>query len=115
MYCGNCGKQVDEGAQYCPYCGTRMGNVAFVNGETVENKKVEDDTLLQIAFIFMIITTVISGLLILPLCWMLPMTLALNRCIKEHRKPSIAFSVCTIIFANIVSGILMLVASVTND
>lgn len=24
MYCTNCGKQIDDGAMFCPECGTRM-------------------------------------------------------------------------------------------
>lgn len=26
MYCFNCGKQVDEGIKFCPYCGSELNN-----------------------------------------------------------------------------------------
>ena len=28
MYCNYCGKVVPDDANLCPYCGTRIGNVA---------------------------------------------------------------------------------------
>ncbi len=31
MYCRNCGKQLDEGVSYCPYCGTATFNAQPVH------------------------------------------------------------------------------------
>lgn len=33
MFCGKCGKQIDEKAKFCPYCGATVGN---------ENNKIKD-------------------------------------------------------------------------
>ncbi|PPE06813.1 hypothetical protein [Mesoplasma corruscae] len=75
--------------------------------------------LAKISFVFMIITTILIGWLIIPLFWMIPMTVVNNRIIKQlekgEEKSFIVFSICTLIFANVISGILLLLAEVLND
>ncbi len=68
------------------------------------------DTLYLIAFILSLISTVFLGLLLIPLAWMIPMTVHLWGIYKGKKAPSTAFSVCTLLFLNLVAGILMLVA-----
>lgn len=38
MFCGNCGKELEEGAVFCPYCGTKLGsdNEGEDNGQMQE-------------------------------------------------------------------------------
>jgi hypothetical protein len=67
-------------------------------------------TLLLIAFIFNVVTTVSVGWTIIPLAWMLPMTIISYGIYKGTKKNTTAFGVCTLIFVNLVSGILLLVA-----
>ena len=47
MYCHNCGKEISEGIQFCPYCGTNLNggpqpsssaNAPATSGEAAENK-----------------------------------------------------------------------------
>ncbi len=73
------------------------------------------NTLYLIAFIFSVVSTVFCGILILPLAWMIPMTVHLWRIYKGTKDPSTAFSVCTLLFLNFVAGILMLVADSKED
>lgn len=63
----------------------------------------------------MIISCVAGGWALIPLCWMLPMTISYSRAIKEGREVSTAFKVCTLIFVNLISGILMLVSDDLKD
>lgn len=41
MYCFKCGKQIDEGAQYCPHCGAAQGRGqdTAVNEENVKRQE----------------------------------------------------------------------------
>lgn len=71
----------------------------------------DDRTLRLIAFIFAIISTVSAGFLILPLCWMIPMTVYCWKLYKGTRANTVAFGVCTLIFLSVVSGILLLVST----
>ncbi|MBR2441835.1 MAG: hypothetical protein IKB20_02055 [Clostridia bacterium] len=56
----------------------------------------------------MIIATVVLGLYIIPLAWCLPMTISYCKKIKENRPISTSFKVCTLLFVNLIAGILML-------
>lgn len=69
-----------------------------------------DRTLRLVAFILNIITTVCSGFLILPLAWMIPMTVRSYGIYKGVKPNTVAFDVCTLIFMGIISGILLLVS-----
>ena len=62
----------------------------------------------QIAFIFNVISCVSAGIFILPLAWMIPMTVISWGIYKGTRKCTTAFAVCNLIFTNLVSGILYL-------
>ena len=77
-------------------------------------KNEEKSVLLLVAFILMLITTITTGFFLIPLAWCIPMTVSCYRCYNENRKASIAFGVCTLIFVNLVSGILMLVDTSTE-
>lgn len=67
-----------------------------------------DRTLRLIAFIWNVVCTVCSGFLILPLAWMIPMTVHSYGIYKGTKPNSTAFDVCTLIFVGLVSGILLL-------
>ena len=69
-----------------------------------------DKTLYLVAFILNIVTTVSIGWTIIPLAWMIPMTVISYGIYKGTKKNTTAFAVCTLIFLNLVSGILLLVA-----
>lgn len=69
-----------------------------------------DKTLYLVAFILNIVSTVSVGWLIIPLAWMIPMTVISYGIYKGTKKNTTAFGVCTLIFLNLISGILLLVA-----
>lgn len=57
-----------------------------------------------------IVTTVAVGWAIIPLAWMIPMTVISYGIYKGTKKNTTTFGVCTLLFVNIVSGILLLVS-----
>ncbi len=67
-------------------------------------------TLFLVAFIFCIISTVATCWLLIPLAWMIPMSVHCWGIYKGTKKNTTAFGVCTLIFVNLVAGILLLVA-----
>lgn len=60
------------------------------------------------AKILMIISTVIMGIYIIPLAWCLPMTISYCKKLKTGQPVGIGFKICTLLFVNTISGILML-------
>lgn len=71
----------------------------------------QDATLRLIAFIFCLVSTITSGWLLLPLAWMVPMTVRSWGIYKNSKPNTVAFGVCTLIFVSLVGGILLLVSS----
>ena len=69
-----------------------------------------DKTLRLVAFILNIVTTVGVGWLLIPLAWMIPMTVISYGIYKGTKKNTTVFAVCTLIFVNVISGVLLLVS-----
>lgn len=99
-YCPKCGAECTDDANVCTKCG-------YVLNTGVTKKY--DSTLDLIIKIFMIISCVCWGILLIPLAWCIPMTLNVCKKIKNNQEYGTALSVCTLIFVSTVSGILMLV------
>lgn len=68
----------------------------------------KDRTLRLIAFIFNLISTIAVCWALIPLAWMIPMTVVSWGIYKGTRKNTVAFGVCTLIFLSLVGGILLL-------
>ena len=60
------------------------------------------------AKVLMIISTVFMGLYIIPLAWCIPMTISYSKKLESGEPISTGFKVCTLLFVNLISGILML-------
>ena len=71
----------------------------------------QDATMRLVAFILALISTVTMGFAIIPLAWMIPMTVMTWQVYKGRRANTVGFGVCTLIFLNMVSGILLLVST----
>jgi hypothetical protein len=69
-----------------------------------------NSTLRLVAFIFALISTITIGWLLIPLAWMIPMTVHHWGLYKGTKKNTTAFGVCSLIFMSIVSGICLLIS-----
>ncbi len=70
-----------------------------------------DRTLRLIAFIWNIFCTVACAILLIPLAWMIPMTVHTYGIYKGTKPNTVAFGVCTLLFIGVVSGVLLLCSS----
>ena len=128
-YCHHCGKQIENGNKFCPHCGTLQDRYSddyryeekendYVGVDTSEegkgkkfiseNTKRELDTVVKV---FMVISTVIMGIFIIPLFWMIPMTMHAWKKADSKEPYGLAFSIfCIFLFpAPPVSGICMII------
>ena len=64
--------------------------------------------LIGTAYAFQLVNTIIFGILLLPLLWNIPVLNRIKKAQLEKRKPSIALAVVTLIFCNLISGILLI-------
>lgn len=76
----------------------------------VEPMSSTDQTLRLINFILCVISCVASCWFIVPLAWMVPMTVHSWGIYKGTKANTVAFGVCTLIFTNLIGGILLLVS-----
>ena len=81
--------------------------VAYAQDEPMSST---DQTLRLINFILCVISCVASCWLIVPLAWMVPMTVHSWGIYKGTKANTVAFGVCTLIFTNLIGGILLLVS-----
>ena len=102
-YCTKCGKELLDEAVVCPGCGC-AASAPKTSASVNSTKK----SLREAARIIMIILTVTTGFAIIPLCWMIPMTVYLNNRVKNDEEISLAYKICCLIFCGTVPGILLL-------
>uniref|UniRef100_A0A7C9NV79 Uncharacterized protein n=2 Tax=Bacteria TaxID=2 RepID=A0A7C9NV79_9BACT len=74
-----------------------------------------DRTLRLINFILCVVTCVTVCWVIIPLAWMIPMTVHSWNIYKGTKPNTVAFGVCTLIFVSLVGGILLLVSKKDNQ
>lgn len=121
-YCHHCGKEVENGNKFCPYCGALQDRYSEDDyyGEREANlekpKTVkpevssEAQTGLDLAVkIFMVLSCVAFGFAIIPLIWMVPMTIHAFHKADNNEEYGIGFSICSLIFVDLVAGILMII------
>ena len=102
-FCTKCGAEICDEAVICPKCGCSCET------ETkLAVQESESSTLKLVAKIFMILSCVSVAWTLIPLCWMIPMTVHYHKAAKENRPVGIGFKICTLLFVNLLSGILML-------
>lgn len=125
-FCNVCGEPQDDvlDDKFCSFCGTKMKsneNICRKCGYASVKENKEEYTYYKnniyyssvsataiIVKVFMIISCVIKGIFIFPLAWCIPMTVYAFRKINEKEEFSLAFKICTLIFVDLVSGIIML-------
>lgn len=93
-------------AQYQTNASWQPTDAVYFDVKPVMSDK--DRTLRLIAFIFNLISTVAVCWAVIPLAWMIPMTVVSWGIYKGTRKNTVAFGVCTLIFLSLVGGILLL-------
>ena len=114
MFCKFCGHPVSEDAIYCPTCGKKLDEVkkeeVKVEAVGLETPKKRNETIAQIGLVFCTINTIIAGFVLIPLIWMLPMTVSIYKSLQEHKPISVAMKVCTCLFLSLLGGVLLLIA-----
>lgn len=66
------------------------------------------------AYILCLIATIVSGVLLFPLLWTIPMTKKIYHAKETNTKLTIGFDVCVLLFLNMIAGILLLVDDSEN-
>ena len=99
-----------ENAYQQPYASQPQPQPAYTAATTYPMTS-QDETLRLINFILCILSCVTFGWAIFPLAWMIPMTVHSYGIYKGTKPNTTAFGVCTLIFVNVIGGILLLVSN----
>ena len=102
------GYQQPQGYQQSPYQQAYQQPVAPAAPVPLYPMTETDRNLRLVAFIFCILSLVGSCWLIIPLAWMIPMSIVSWGIYKGTKANTVAFDVCTLIFVSLVAGILLL-------
>lgn len=98
-YCQHCGAQLLDEAVICPSCGCPV--------ET--RQSLSDQKIIRtIAKVFMLLSCIGCGFFIIPLLWMIPMTVHYWKSVDNNTPVTLGFKICSLIFVNPISGVLML-------
>ena len=117
-YCTKCGASMEDDASFCPHCGAKVDGGQTIEPEPAQvNTKIKkrDSTVMTVALILCIINTVLCGFALIPLIWMVPLTVALNKKINNKEPMSVAFKVVILIFVELIAGILLLVGDDSDE
>ena len=99
-YCTHCGKEIHDEAVICTGCGCAVNEIKTKKSSNGLNSAIS---------IFMIIGTIFSAFLyLIPLAWCIPMTISVNSKINNNEKIGTGLKVCTLLFVNMIAGILLL-------
>lgn len=126
MYCKDCGNELSEGAKFCGKCGAQVdaGNVYRVSLEVAPTSPTyvtpeegaiypmtnTDKNLRLAAFVINVVSCVVWGMLIIPLAWTIPMTVRSWNIYKGKKPNTLAFGILTLVFLDLVSGVLLLIS-----
>lgn len=120
-YCSKCGTKLFDEAVICVNCGCPVENISQFTPQTPTSEQtanfftpqppyVQETSVTKVAKIFMIIGTIGMALYTccIGLAWCLPMTISYWNKIKRGEPISLCFKVCSLLFVNMIAGILML-------
>lgn len=102
-FCQKCGKEIADEAIICPGCGCAIAEEKKGNGG--------NDGLAVASKIFLILGCVAQGWLLLPLAWCLPITISICNKMKNNEPIGTGLKVCSLLFVNLIGGILLLCRS----
>lgn len=80
-------------------------------GEQIYSMTSTDEALRLANFVLCVITCVIGAFAIIPLAWCIPMTVHSWGIYKGKQPNTVCFGVCTLIFVNLIGGILLLISN----
>ena len=99
-YCTHCGAEMLDDAVVCVKCGCSSDAQA----KATDN----DNNMRLLVKIFIIIGCFSIGWALIPLAWCIPMPVSTFKKLDAGEKLSTGFKVCSLIFVNLIAGIIML-------
>ena len=68
----------------------------------------QDNSLGEVAKVFLILGCIVQGWLLIPLAWCLPITISVFHCLRDNRPVGTGLKVCALLFVSLIGGICLL-------
>lgn len=109
-YCSSCGAEIHENAVVCTKCGCSVSQQ-----QDSSQKNGGKDGLAVASKIFLILGCIAQGWLLIPLAWCLPITISICGKMNRGEPVGTGLKVCSLLFVNLIAGILLLCRSDKNE
>lgn len=103
-FCPTCGKELIDEAEFCTGCGCAVQNKQ-------KQPQPATDGLATAAKVFLIIGCIAGGWALIPLAWLLPITISIFKKLNKGEAIGTGLKVCALLFVNMIAGILLLCRS----
>lgn len=103
-YCTHCGAEIMDDAVICVHCGCKVESKSAAATATSSSNSV----LATIVKIFMILSTISLGFLLIPLAWCIPMTVSVFGKLDRKETIGTGMKVCVLLFVDKIAGICLL-------
>ncbi len=114
-YCTNCGRPLGETSNFCENCGAPVAGreaeraaVPAYDPPVYEAPVRRDDAMCIVVKVFLILGCITFGWALIPLAWCIPMTVSIFRKLNSGEPIGTGLKVCTLLFVNLIAGILLL-------
>lgn len=101
-YCQYCGNELHDEAVVCVKCGR---SVAPLPQQPAVR---QDNSLGEVAKVFLILGCIAQGWLLIPLAWCLPITISVFHRLRDNRPVGTGLKVCALLFVSMIGGICLL-------
>ena len=100
-YCSHCGKEIADEAVICPGCGCEVSSKQTSSAQ-------DHSALFTVIKVFMVIACIAMGWTLIPLAWLIPMTVSVFRRLAARQPIGVGFKVCVLLFCSLIAGIMLL-------
>lgn len=101
-YCQFCGNELHDEAVVCVKCGR---SVASLPQQPAVR---QDNSLGEVAKVFLILGCIAQGWLLIPLAWCLPITISVFHRLRDNHPVGTGLKVCALLFVSLIGGICLL-------
>ena len=105
-YCTKCGYQLDLKAKICDNCGCKTDDIKVNQSSTSSSNKSSTRTA---ANLFVILGAIFYCIYIVPILWIVPLTIAYFKKNKKNEKIGIGFKIAILLLVSVIGGVILLV------
>lgn len=118
IYCSHCGTQNDINSTFCYNCGEKLEKSNFTSSSNKETYTTQQKSTTKykksknglgvVGFVFCLIETITLGWLLVPLAWMIPLTIKVYNHVYKGEELTTGMKVVILLFVSLLGGLFLL-------